>query len=188
MEQITPPASYPQTKSNVRAFWSSRYLSFTLMLGGVFAITIVSIWILAEKNPPPDPFATYSGVFPGQQVDTRRLEAQGYACQLESFPSVADMPMNCSQDLQTGAFSHITVTVQDGNIKQLLLNVRENELPLGDLISYWGRPRIHQYDSWGQLDWARGNDLNLIVSYQGHYSLFRSAGSIMFKWMGSFEP
>ena len=186
MEQITPPSRYPQTKTLLPALRFSPYWRILLMVGAL-AITITSIWMLSQKAPPPDPFATFSGVFPGQHVDTRRLEAQGYTCTLETYPSVAEMPMNCSQDLPTGSFSNVTVTVWDGNVKQLMLIARENTVSIGDLMFFWGHPRIHQYSSWGQLDWPRGEDLNLTVSYTGRYSPFRPVGSIMFRWMGNFE-
>src|SRR5690349_25096046 len=109
MEQITPPNSYPQTKTLLPALRFSPYWRILLLVGAL-ATTITSIWMLSQKAPPPDPFATFSGVFPGQRVDIRRLEAQGYSCSLEKHPSAADLPMNCSQDFSTGSFSNVTIS------------------------------------------------------------------------------
>src|SRR5258705_10501116 len=133
MEQITPDTRYPQTKPYAPGFWLAPYLRVVLVLAGSVVVVILGIWMLGQKTPPPDPFAVFSGIFPGQQVNTRRLEAQGYSCWLDPLPTIADISEHCSQDLQTGPFSHITVTIWDGNIKQLTLKARENALTIGDL-------------------------------------------------------
>ena len=152
MEQITPGATYPHRKPFISALWLSPYLRGLLVLAGCFVIAIVGIWILGQKVPPPDPFATFNSIFPGQRVDTHRLQAQGYSCWRDPLPTIADISEHCSQDLQTGQFSHITVSIWDGNVKQLTLNAREDALSIGDLIRVWGKPRIHQHATWGQLD------------------------------------
>jgi hypothetical protein len=188
MEQITRGIRYPQPKLRIPSLRLRPYLRLVLALIGGFTGVILSIRLLSQTAAPPDPFATFSNLFPGQQADTRLLEAQGYSCWLETLPTIADISQHCSQDLQTGPFSNITVTIWDGSVRVLDLVVRENALTIGDLVRLWGRPHIHQHGFRGQLKWLGSGNMDLTASYRGRYSLFLPAGIIVFMGTGDSKP
>ena len=185
MEQITRVPRYPQTKLHIPSLWLPPYLLVVLVLVSGFSVVILSIRLLPQTAPPPDPFVSFADILPGQSKSD--LAEQRFLCSTADHNYVEPLEEVCVFDPPTGIFSTVAVSfvndVSDGGF----LFVRDGTLKVGDLVKLWGKPRIHQYGYWGQLKWLRSGDMDWTVSYKGRYSLFLPVGSIVFIGAGDFE-
>ena len=185
MEQITRVTHYPQTKLHIPSLWLPPYLLVVLVLTGGFMVAILSIRMLPQTAALPDPFASVADIFAAQIKND--LQGWGFSCS-SSAPNYADSSEGwCTISPPTGMFSMVAVRFVNGVRGTVFLTLREDTLSVGDLVTLWGRPHIDQYSSWGQLDWPDNPVTGLTVSYKGRYSLFISAGSIVFKSADDFE-
>ena len=184
MEQIARVPDYPQTKQHVPSLWLPRYLMVVLILVGGFLIPLLGIRVLGKDATVPDPVVAVADILSAQSESD--LQARGFICD-HTHDYVNEAGKWCVLNPPTGMFSSIAVLFVEGVSHKWLLQMRENSLKVGDLINLWGRPRIHQHDNWGQLDWHSSGDMNLTVSYKGRYSLFLPVGSFMFMGVGLTE-
>lgn len=134
-----------------------------------------------DKPVLPDPFTLFANLLPGQYIDTRKLEAQGFSCHENSLPSPADISQDCTQSLLSGMFSQINLTIWDGIIKWLDLQVHEKDLCVGDLSLQWGSPEIHIEGSFVQLRWLPYHVTGLGFSYNGQFTYFQGLSHITFE-------
>jgi len=149
---------------------------------GLLTIVLVVNAASSQMDKPvlPDPFTLFANLLPGQYVDTRKLEAQGFSCHDTFLPSPADISQDCTQSLPAGMFSHINLTIWDGIIKWLDLQVHEKDLCVGDLSLQWGSPEIHIDGSLVNLRWPTYHVTGLGFSYNGQFTYFQVLSHITF--------
>ena len=184
MEQIIrgverPPFARPISHFRV----SSPRIFITLLLVVSFFTALLVVGTLAKRLGErylPDPFAAFTDFFPGQSLDTRMLEAEGFSCYFDTLPSPSDITERCARVLQTGPFSQISVTIWDGIVKWLDLNVRENELTVGDLSLRWGIPEVHMSGSWVNLSWRNRCITGSGWSPSGRFTYFQALSWVSF--------
>jgi hypothetical protein len=137
----------------------SARIVITLLLVVSFSTAIVAVSALAQRYGEAyltDPFVAFADYLPGQLVDMRLFDSQGFSCSPVSVPLPADIGERCVLDLQTGRFSQISVTIWDGIVKRLDLNVCENSLTVGDLALLWGSPQFIINGNRVNVSWRAG--------------------------------
>jgi hypothetical protein len=162
----------------------SARIVITLLLVGSFSTAIVVVSALAQRYGEAylaDPFVAFADYFPGQLVDMRLFEAQGFSCSPVGVPVPVDIGERCVLDLQTGRFTQISVTIWDGIVKQLDFKVRDNSLTVGNLALLWGSPRFLMNGNRVNVNWpirriTRGSGW----SQNGRFTYFQALSQISF--------
>ncbi len=158
-------------------------LRITLLVFISLSTIVLVVYAIAkqlDKPVLPDPFTIFANVLPGQTIDTRKLEAQGYLCHESLLPSPADISQDCTRSLPIGMFSQINLTIWDGIIKWLDLQVHDNDLCVGDLSLQWGSPEIHVEGIWMNVRWSNLHVTGLGFSYNGQFTYFQALSHITF--------
>ena len=157
------------------------FIALLLIVGFLTAALVVNALARYVSDPDlPDLFVAYTDFFPGQSVDARMLETEGFSCYADTLPSSADITERCTRILQTGPFSHISVTLWDGVIKWLDLRVREHGLTVGDLALRWGCPEVRVSGKWVSLNWFKHHVTGLGWSPNGRFTYFQTLSHITF--------
>ena len=182
MQQTILGVMRPQPSIRVSRFGTSTFWLITLLFTNLFmAVFVVSSLAKALGDGyRADPFAAFTDIFPGQQPDIRFLEADGFSCWLESQPSPADISYRCYLDLQTGAFSRISLTLWDETVRRLDFTVRANALAVGDLIELWGSSEIHMNGNLVLVNWSDYHIIASGSSPNGRFSYFQNLTVISF--------
>ena len=155
----------------------------TLLLIVSFSMAVVVVSTVAKRLGEAflsDPFVAFVDVFPGQSIDARLLEAEGFSCQLDSQPSPADINEYCSWDLLTGPFSHVGVIIWDGTVMRLGLTIRENLLTVDDLVLLWGNSEIFINRDRALVRWADPGVIRTGWSHKGRLTPFQTLSAISF--------
>ena len=156
MQQIIRSAIQARPARRTPYFRLPPLLSISMLLVIGFLLTVITLRTVANQlsdRSLSEPFAPYADIFPGQHVDARQLETQGFSCRPDSRPAPSDTSEECLQRLQTGPLTYVSVTLWDGIVQQLNFAVRENALAIGDLILLWGTPENAIRGKWMTSSW-----------------------------------
>jgi len=162
---------------------SSPRIFITLLLLVSFFTAALAVNTLAKHfSDPylPDLFTAFTDFFPGQSLDARILEAEGFTCYFDTLPSPSDITERCTRVLQTGPFSHISVTIWDGIIKWFDLSVRAHGLTVGDLSLRWGCPKVRVSGNWVSFNWVNRHVTGSGWSYNGRFTYFQLLSQVSF--------
>ena len=136
-------APYEERFSLVLLFPRFWLIGHMALMGG-FGMVIVSIMTLMHyANFPPNPFAIYADVFPGQPI--RALSAHEPTCRQAYAFDTSETRCNLTQ--KTGVFTDVTVTYTGDQIHQISFTVRDGVLKVGDLAVFLEASRFHAYRS-----------------------------------------
>ncbi len=184
MQQVIQGVHRPQFDHPISRFSTSSprtFIVLVLVVGFLSAMLLVNTLAKHVIDPyPPDLFASFTDLFPGQSIDVRMLETEGYSCYTDTLPSSADITERCTQDLQTGLFSHISVTIWDGVVKWLDLGVREHGLTVGDLSLRLGCPEVSVSGQWVGLNWFNHHITGSGWSYNGRFTYYQALSQVSF--------
>jgi hypothetical protein len=155
-----------------------------LLLVVSFSTAIVVVSALSQRYSEAyqtDPFAAFADYFPGQPVDMRLLEARGFSCRYQAVLIPADLGAYCWRGLAAGPFSWVYVTIWDGIVKRLDLDVHANSLVMGDLVLLWGRPQLIINGNFVNVSWrADGITRGLGWSQNERFTYFQPLSLISF--------
>jgi hypothetical protein len=117
-------------------------LHLPLIIVTAFTVFTVVTRVIAGFIPtPPNPFAVYADVFPGQS--RAALADHGFVCPPRVSGSYgAPAYASCEAWPTTGLFSQVRVTLAQDVIRQIDFVLRGTTLRVGDLITLWGSPHI----------------------------------------------
>ena len=137
-----------------------------------FAAASMSAMALAQYTPaPPNPFASFADVFPGQPRSS--LIARRFSCLTGSYNFTEGAPNEyCTLNPASGIFSHVMVGINQDTIQNILFMVRDDTLRVGNLMLLWGKPEVHEYSRSVYLYW-RSRGVFAIASHDtARFSLF----------------
>jgi hypothetical protein len=148
-------------------------LTLVSLFVGIMAVTAFSK-AFGQEQPPADPFALYTDLFPGQLVDIRALEARGFSCQMVSLPTLGDMNHSCSAVGRTEAVSLIRLAIRDGIVSRLDFRCREGAFLIGDLVLRWGTPDVQISRDGVDLIWRTQHIIASGAAEAGWFSYLHS--------------
>jgi hypothetical protein len=135
-----------------------------------FTILIIGARFVGASLPiPPDPFAAYADVFPGQPRSA--VTAFGFSCPESYFnPDAVPLPVEtCVFWPTTGPFSQVVVSLSQDVIHHLKFVMRGNTLRLGDLNAMWGFPLIEDRRYVRRYHWnIDGKHASTIIVIEQH--------------------
>jgi hypothetical protein len=150
------------------------------MLGVYLGILVIVAVVTALTRHMPassNLFSAYAHFFPGQLKSA--VVARGFSCPVSFFsPGVTEE--SCILNLATGSFSQIQVTISHGVIFQTFFTLRGDWLKLGDLISLWGIPQIHEYEHSVSFLWPGHGVVASAAIQTGQFSPFLPVRIIAF--------
>jgi hypothetical protein len=114
-------------------------ITFIMLLG--FTLLTMSVQALAQSSlHPPNPFTSYTDVFPGQPAAA--VVIRGFSCE-DYYNDYRDPEQaHCTISLSRGAFSTVQLIVSVGIIRQITFTLRDNTLQMGDLQLLLDMPAI----------------------------------------------
>jgi hypothetical protein len=130
-----------------------------------------------DTVPPPNPFAPFADVFPGQPGNG--VEARGFSCVRRPYGAYRGLE-DCTCILATGAFSLVEVIISEGTIRQTDFTMRGSTLRIGDLAMLWGIPDVHKGVHTPYFYWPGNGILATTISYSGQFSFFLALRSVLF--------
>lgn len=155
--------------------WTMTYM---LILSVGIAFTVTSVVSLARfvAQAPPNPFAAFANMLPGQPGSV--VERPGFSCVDIPYPTSTKV---CTLWFETGIFSRVEVSVNAGVIHSTIFRVRERVIRLGDLMELWGKPMTELYQSSFHVSWMQGNITVLTSADTRHYRPFTPIKYIHFE-------
>jgi hypothetical protein len=130
-----------QTSSVPESLKLPPYLRLIFLVLSANFVLVITWLALARSAPlPQNPFAAYEPLSPGQPWIS--VQAHEFSCYPipSLFPN--EVSAECLLRPQTGPFSYVNISIEDGVITGIVFTVRENTVRLGDLSVLWGRPEV----------------------------------------------
>jgi hypothetical protein len=185
MQQTIRTTIQARSTPRTSRFKIPRLLFTVILLVIAFLLAILAVSTLSKRlgdTDPADLFAPYNDIFPGQRVDVRQLEEQGFTCKFDSQPTPADESIGCSRDLQTETFTYMSAVIWDGIVQRLTFAVREHSLMLGHLTLLWGAPEtINRGNSMNVIWITPGKVISTGQAPQGVFNYFQPISVISFE-------
>jgi hypothetical protein len=136
-----------------------------------FAAASMSAMALAQYTPaPPNPFASFADVFPGQPRSS--LIARRFSCLTVGYDTARAAPdETCVLLPASGLFAQVEVIVSRSLIREITFTLREDTLRVGDLMLFWGEPTVTIYSRSVYLYWRSRGVFAIVVGYSERFSL-----------------
>jgi hypothetical protein len=149
-------------------------------------IVIVSMTVVAigRSAPiPPNPFASFADVFPGQPRSA--ITAWDFSCVINSYAAFDGVPNEyCTFNPATGTFSQVRIAIYKNVIQSIVFVLRENTLTVGDLMLLWGRVTVRGINRAAYFYWHRSGIAATAVNHSGQFSLLLPVRSVTIAYSG----
>ena len=108
-------------------------LVFSLLIGFSGANLIVRT-LAVTTLVPPNPFATYADIFPGQPDSA--IQSRAFSCRIQPEEHPIPTGILCSFVPTEGIFSKIKVITSQSAIQNTIFEIREKNLRVGDVEAF----------------------------------------------------
>ena len=146
----------PSTFKIERRWFTSRMVASIVLAAAFTTLTIGIQMAGAFMQAPPDPFAAFVDIFPGQPRNA--LETRGVNCPVRhSSEFGAPAYDTCEVRPATGPFLQVRVALSKDVIRQIEFVPQDTRIRVGDLINMWGLPLTYRSQNVRYYYWTGSN-------------------------------
>ena len=139
-----------------RRWFTSRIVASIVLAAAFTTLTLGIQMVGAFMQAPPDPFAPFVDIFPGQPRNA--LETRGFDCPVRHAGEFgAPAYDTCEVRPASGPFFQVRVALSKDVIRQVEFVPHDTRIMVGDLINLWGVPLTYRSQNVRYYYWTGSN-------------------------------